>query len=68
MFQLWKRLRSALAYKIKLTVTAEKELAKLDKQVIVRIIKFLRERLSVSDNPKSLGKQLAGSMCQFCRY
>ncbi|WP_303850298.1 type II toxin-antitoxin system RelE/ParE family toxin [Seleniivibrio woodruffii] len=57
-----------MAYKIKLTKTAEKELSKLEKQTAARIVKFLRERLSASDNPKSLGKQLTGSMCQFWRY
>lgn len=57
-----------MAYKIKLTKTAEKELSKLDKQTAVRIVKFLRERLSVSDNPKSSGKQLLGSMCLFWRF
>jgi mRNA interferase RelE/StbE len=57
-----------LAYKIKLTKTAEKELSKLDRQSAVRIVKYLRERLSVSDNPKSLGKQLSGSMGQFWRF
>jgi mRNA interferase RelE/StbE len=57
-----------LAYKIKLTKTAEKELSKLDKQAVQRIIRFLRERLAVSDNPKTLGKQLVGSISQFWRF
>lgn len=57
-----------MAYKISITKTAEKELSKLDKQTSARIIKFLKERLSITDNPKSLGKQLAGSLCQFWRF
>ncbi|MGE4497630.1 MAG: type II toxin-antitoxin system RelE/ParE family toxin [Deferribacterales bacterium] len=57
-----------MAYKIRLTKTAEKELAKLDKPSAVRIVKFLCERLSVADNPKSLGKQLSGSLGQFWRF
>jgi len=57
-----------LAYKIKLTKTAEKELSKLEKSSAVRIIKFLKERLSVSENPKSFGKQLTGNLAQFWRF
>lgn len=57
-----------MAYKIKLTKTAEKELSKLDKQSAIRIIKFLKERLSVSENPKSLGKQLTGTLKPFWRF
>lgn len=63
-----KRLKSVLAYKIFFTKTAEKELSKLDKQTAVRIIKFLREKLSTSDNPKSLGKQLSGTLSNFWRF
>ena len=57
-----------MAYKIKFTKTAEKDLAKRDKQSAQRIIKFLKERVSVSDNPKSLGKQLTGSLKHFWRF
>lgn len=57
-----------MAYKVSITKTAEKELSKLDKQTALRIIRFLRERLSVSENPKSLGKELAGSLSLFWRY
>jgi mRNA interferase RelE/StbE len=40
---------------------AEKELSKLDKQVAARIIKFLRQRVAVLENPRSIGQALTGS-------
>ncbi|MCD8554121.1 type II toxin-antitoxin system RelE/ParE family toxin [Seleniivibrio sp.] len=57
-----------MAYKILFTKTAEKELSKLDKQSAIRIINFLKSRLSFSDNPKSLGKQLTGELCHYWRF
>lgn len=57
-----------MAYKITLTKTAEKDLSKLDKQSAFRIIKFLKERVAVSDNPKQLGKQLTGTLKPFWRF
>jgi mRNA interferase RelE/StbE len=40
---------------------AEKELRKLDRQVALRIVKFLRERVAVLDDPRSIGQALVGS-------
>jgi hypothetical protein len=40
---------------------AERELKKLDKQVAMRIVKFLRERVAVLENPRSIGEALTGS-------
>lgn len=40
---------------------AIKELAKLDKQIARRIIVFLRERVAVLDDPRSIGEALKGS-------
>jgi mRNA interferase RelE/StbE len=50
-----------LAWLIEFEKEAEKELKKLDKQVARRIVKFLRERLAVLDNPRSIGEALTGS-------
>jgi mRNA interferase RelE/StbE len=47
----------------------KKELAKLEKQAAKRIISFLRERLSVVDDPRTIGKALKGSkLGDFWRY
>ena len=53
--------RSALAWLIEFEKEAEKELKKLDKQAARRIITFLRERIAVLDNPRSIGEALKGS-------
>lgn len=55
-----------MAWQIELTGSAEKELAKLDKPVAKRIIKFLRERVSV--DPRSSGKALKGDHSGLWRY
>ncbi len=55
-----------MAWKIEFSRTAEKELGKLDKPVIHRILKFFKER--VQQYPKSLGKQLKGDLSGFWRY
>lgn len=53
--------RSGLAWLIEFEKEAEKELRKLDKQVARRIVKFLRERVAVLENPRSIGEALTGS-------
>ncbi|KAI3605597.1 hypothetical protein D8I24_2389 [Cupriavidus necator H850] len=50
-----------MAWRIEVTQTAEKQLAKLDRPVARRIVTFLRERVAASDDPRSLGEALKGS-------
>jgi len=58
-----------LAWKIKFEEQAIKELAKLDKPVAQRITKFLRERVAVLDDPRSIGEALKGSkLGEFWKY
>jgi mRNA interferase RelE/StbE len=58
-----------LAWLIKLEEGAEKDLAKLDKPIARRIIKFLRERIAVLDDPRSVGEALQGSrLGDFWKY
>jgi mRNA interferase RelE/StbE len=49
-----------LAWRIELTETAAKALAKLDRQVARRITEFLRETLAGLEDPRSAGKALVG--------
>ena len=49
-----------LAWIIKYTDSARKQLKKLDKQSPVRILDFMDERISEGDNPRLTGKALAG--------
>jgi len=57
-----------LAWRIELTETANKQLAKLDKVEARRITKFLRERLAATDNPRNTGKALSGPLGGLWRY
>jgi mRNA interferase RelE/StbE len=50
-----------LAWLIEFEAEAEKELKKLDKEVARRILKFLRERGAVLDDPRRIGAALTGS-------
>ena len=50
-----------MAWAVEFDLDAVKDLKKLDKQVQVRILEFLRERLARLDNPRELGEALAGS-------
>jgi mRNA interferase RelE/StbE len=58
-----------LTWRIEVSDTAVKQLAKLDKPVAKRIHSFLRERLAPLDNPRSIGDALKGSeLGEFWRY
>ena len=58
-----------MAWLIKLDDAAKKDLAKLDKQLARRITAFLRERVSVLDDPRSIGEALKGSkLGEFWKY
>jgi mRNA interferase RelE/StbE len=49
-----------LAWRIEIDAAAEKDLAKLDKHIAWRIIKFLQDRVATLDNPHSIGETLKG--------
>ena len=53
-----------MAWRIEITHTAKKQLAKLDRQVQTEIVRYLRERLSTDDDPRRYGaplrRELAG--------
>lgn len=58
-----------MAWRIEFEDAALKELAKLDKQVARRILIFLRERVAVLDDPRSVGEALKGSkLGEFWKY
>ena len=50
-----------MAWIVEFDPDAVKDLKKLDKQVRVRILEFLRNRLATMQNPRELGEALAGS-------
>ena len=58
-----------MAWRIEVSETAEKQLAKLDKPVAKRLRSFLVERLAPLDDPRSIGQALSGSeLGEFWKY
>jgi mRNA interferase RelE/StbE len=58
-----------LVWRIEFEDSVLKELAKLDKPVARRILTFLRERVAVLDDPRSVGEALKGSrLGEFWKY
>ncbi|MHB1290701.1 MAG: type II toxin-antitoxin system RelE family toxin [Sulfuricella sp.] len=58
-----------MACRIEVSETAEKQLGKLDRPVAQRIRSFLRDRVAVLDDPRSIGDALKGSeLGEFWKY
>ena len=57
-----------MAWSIRFDPRAERELARLDRQVQVRILRFLRERVVPLANPRDLGEALTGPLRIFWKY
>jgi mRNA interferase RelE/StbE len=56
------------AWRIEITRTAERQITKLDRTAQKSILRFLRERLATTDNPRQLGKALQGEKRGLWRY
>ncbi|MGH9609807.1 MAG: type II toxin-antitoxin system RelE family toxin [Bryobacteraceae bacterium] len=58
-----------MAWSVEFAESADRDLAKLDPQHRKRILKFLRERVATSDDPRSIGEALHGSrLGEFWKY
>lgn len=57
-----------MAWKIELSATASRQLARADKTQSRRILGFLRERVAALEDPRSLGKALTGPLGDFWCY
>lgn len=58
-----------MVWRIEFGEAAIKDLANLDKQVARRITIFMRERIAVLDDPRSIGQALKGSkLGEFWKY
>ncbi len=55
-------------WRVEITRTAEKQIAKLDRAPQHSIQRFLRERLAGSDNPRQWGRALQGEKRGLWRY
>lgn len=56
-----------MAWQVRITKTAEKQIARLEKSSQKRIIKFLKDRV-VAANPRQTGKALHGNKIELWRY
>ena len=57
-----------MAGKIEFERAAQKELEKLDKTVVRRILKFLYQRVGKLDDPRRIGERLQGPLSEFWKY
>ena len=57
-----------MAWQIKLSETASKQLSKLDKPEAKRMTTFLNERIAPLSDPRSIGKALIGPLGSLWRY
>ena len=58
-----------MGWRIEFHPQAEKELAKLDREVARKIIRFLRERVAQLEDPRSIGEALKGpELGRFWKY
>lgn len=57
-----------MAWTIEYAETAKKQLRKLDKLAARRVVEFMDERVAPSDDPRTLGKALKGSLGDLWRY
>jgi mRNA interferase RelE/StbE len=58
-----------MVWKIEINNSVERELDKLDQQIAKRILSFMYSRVSVLDNPRSIGEALKGSrLGEFWKY
>lgn len=58
-----------MIWRVELDPAAERELSKLDPQVARRILIFLKDRVAMLDNLRSIGEALKGSkLDEFWKY
>ena len=58
-----------MAWKIEFDPAAAKELNKLDRQIVKRVLKFLYERVARMEDPRSIGEALKGArLGEFWKY
>ena len=49
-----------MSWSIKYTESAQRQLSKLDRQVAVRVLDYMDERVAGLDDPRAIGKNLTG--------
>ncbi len=57
-----------MAWRVEIARTAQKQIAKLDRQAQAEIVRTLRERVAQWENPRQAGKPLRGEKKGLWRY
>jgi mRNA interferase RelE/StbE len=57
-----------LAWTIEFDQRAERDLAKLDKSIQKRIVRYLQERIAPADDPRSFGHGLTHALSDLWRF
>lgn len=57
-----------MAWRVEFDHRAARELARLDRTAAGRIVRFLRERIAVDDDPRRLGQALRGDRRALWKY
>ncbi len=57
-----------MAWRIEITDTAKKQLAKLDNQVQVTILRYLREKIATDEDPRRYGAPLRRKLTNRWKY
>jgi mRNA interferase RelE/StbE len=57
-----------LAWRIEFSRTAERQIVKLDRQSQAALLRYLRERVQPSENPRQFAKALQGDKRGLWRY
>ena len=57
-----------MAWQIEFLPQAAKELSKLDRTAVARIVRTLEERIATLDDPRTLGSALVGEHAGFWRW
>lgn len=55
-------------WQIEFSDTARKQMAKLDRSVAAEILRYLRERIATSQDPRRFGEPLHKDLAGFWRY
>lgn len=57
-----------MAWRIEVTETAKKQLAKLDRQIQADIVRYLRERIAGDEDPRRYGAPLRRELADRWKY
>lgn len=57
-----------MAWRVEISRTAEIQITKLNRQVQTAIVRYLRERVLETENPRQIGKPLRGEKKGLWRY